>query len=177
MPVVAVMWDAVPRICLSRTSNQDTYISNRPNAITCAYNAHDAKPCFTADLPLFMMETHPNHALWTSIMSHHAKIAGQKRGWLDEDQQNLLSSCQFGHQTENRTESIANCQQSSRKIPQWSRGIFTCRHTNSPINGGIAGQGWMPRPSKILNPTRIDQKVTEFGRACLQTFFECWFLA
>lgn len=177
MPVVAVLWDAVPRICLSCALDQDTYISNRQNAIACASNARGVNPYFVANIGENIGQRTPNCVLPTSILYHHAKIAGQKRGWLDEDQPDLFTSSQFGNQTENRTEPIEDRESSSTEVSQWSWGIFTRRHTFSSIIGSDPRKIRMPWSSQILNPTRIDEKVTDFGRASLQTFSKCGFLA
>nr|CRY97169.1 hypothetical protein [uncultured prokaryote] len=61
-----------------------TFITNGHDGVICAYNAQDAKPPLSAPqmpplqpiLGLIM----PNTARITSILLHHASLAGQKRG-------------------------------------------------------------------------------------------------
>ena len=79
---MAVMWDAVPRICLSRASNRDTYISNRRQAITCASNVHNAEPFFIANMPQLGRKERdmiPNGAPGISTLSPGAQIVLKKR--------------------------------------------------------------------------------------------------
>ena len=55
-------------------------IGKWPVGVLCAYNAQGAERPFNAFTMPYSRTRMPNLALVTSIMCHHARIAGQKRG-------------------------------------------------------------------------------------------------
>ena len=95
---------------------------------------------------------------WTSIMCHLAIDVGQKRGWLDESQQNLQHRFQFGSSFAIQAEPIRHSLPRIEVVPGRRRRIFSCPSTYQEPPGRPSWTPGHQRAIKGRHPGRIDQR-------------------